>query len=270
MAQTFTTKTSYDNVTPKSERHYDKISRSEKPFYLRRKFVSKDDETSNENVASQTYFDVALGVRNDAAFSDVNGVNGETSSGLNDATSIDDDDDAASNGLNDVTSNDVTSNNNDATSDGVNDANDDLYEIELDPFQNFRFRKRPKEMKMFKTKLPELGTNFDLSKFAVEDVDDDNEEDEDEDLQSLLMISAFQPPTTFRPLTRLAAVADSRNENDLVKKLAGASNQRLSEWQKGLNGDDRFESSLQNPVTVTANDVIEGLNKFQYLISERV
>ena len=253
MAQTFTTKTSYDDVTPKSERHYDKISRSEKPFYLRRKFVSKDDETSNENVASQTYFDVALGVRNDAAFSDVNGVNGETS-----------------NGLNDVTSNDVTSNNNDATSDGVNDANDDLYEIELDPFQNFRFRKRPKEMKMFKTKLPELGTNFDLSKFAVEDVDDDNEEDEDEDLQSLLMISAFQPPTTFRPLTRLAAVADSRNENDLVKKLAGASNQRLSEWQKGLNGDDRFESSLQNPVTVTANDVIEGLNKFQYLISERV
>ena len=65
-------------------------------------------------------------------------------------------------------------------------------------------------------------------------------------------------------------MADSRNENDLVKKLAGASNQRLSEWQKGLNGDDRFESSLQNPVTVTANDVIEGLNKFQKLISERV
>jgi hypothetical protein len=145
----------------------------------------------------------------------------------------------------------------------VNDADNDLFEIELDPFQNFRFRRRPPSMTRFSPTLTELGTNFDLSKFAAIETIEAGKAAEDsydeEELQRLSMISALQPPTTFRPLEGIVVslIGQSPREKDSA----------VSAWRKGLK-TDRFGLNVES--TSPTNDVIKDVNKFRHLISERL
>ncbi len=73
------------------------------------------------------------------------------------------------------------------------------------------------------------------------------------------MISALQPPTTFRPLEGIAVsqIGKSPREKDSA----------VSAWRKGLK-TDRFGLNFES--TSPANDVINGVNKFRHLISERL
>ena len=147
--------------------------------------------------------------------------------------------------------------------------NDGLLEIELDPFQNFRFRRRPADMRRFGPRLPELGTNFDLSRFESpeeeDNDDDDDEDDEEEELQRLSMIAALQPPSTFRPLFNTGDFTRNRNSLGLGFENSPGTKNAIDSWRKGLKGGP-LEADVE-PTSEADDDVVD---KFRHLISERL
>jgi hypothetical protein len=109
-------------------------------------------------------------------------------------------------------------------------------ELELDPFQNFRFRRRPPDMQRFSRPLSEFGTNFDLSKFENRETNEADDDDEAE-LQQLSRLTALNPPTTFRPFHPVSQIinVDIENNNFGGKRHVDA-------WQRGLQGK-QFEKN---------------------------